>query len=138
MVNSKNAYEKIKEKLNPIFRDPELQLVVLFGSHATGRVHSKSDIDLGFLYGKPIEILDLTNRVIQCLETDKVDVIDLRRASPLLCFCAARAGKLLFEKTPGQFNAFYSLSFRKYMDTKKLRDAQQEAIHHFLREKGLS
>jgi len=129
--------EDIKNKLTPLYDEEGLKLVLLFGSVASGRGGRESDIDLGFLYNKPIDILGLTNRVIRLLQTDKVDVIDLNWASPLLKYSATRQGKVLFEQIPGLFNIFRSLTFRIYVDTKKLRDAQEKAIHNFLEERGL-
>ena len=98
----------------------------------------KSDIDLAFLFDKPVDILALTNRVIRLLHTDDVDVVDLKCASPLLKFSAVKNGKLLYERERGMFNEFYSLAFRMYVDTKKLRDAQATAIKQFLKAMGLS
>jgi hypothetical protein len=43
----------------------------------------RSDIDLAFMFESPTDILELTNRVIRLLHADTVDVVDLRRASPL-------------------------------------------------------
>ena len=129
--------EDIKNKLAPLYDEEGLKLVLLFGSVASGRGGRESDIDLGFLYNKPIDILGLTNRVIRLLRTDRVDVIDLNRASPLLKYSAIRQGKVLFEQIPGLFNIFRSLTFRIYVDTKKLRDAQEKVIHNFLEERGL-
>lgn len=128
---------EIKNKLAPIFNEEGLRLVLLFGSVASGKEYQGSDIDLGFLFDKPIDILGLTNRVIRLLRTDRVDVIDLSRASPLLKHSVIRTGKALFEKTPGLFNIFQSLTFRIYVDAKKLRDAREKAIHNFLEESGL-
>jgi predicted nucleotidyltransferase len=128
--------DEIKAKLAPLFKEEALQLVLLFGSQSSGQVHPERDIDLGFLYDEAVDLLELTNKVTQLLHKDRVDVIDLRRANPLLCFSAARQGKLLYERCPGLFNSFYSLSFRRYIDTKKLRDARQRAIDSFLEAKG--
>jgi hypothetical protein len=128
---------EIKNRLAPLFDEEGLQLVLLFGSVASGKECQESDIDLGFLFDKPIDILGLNNRVIRLLRTDRVDVIDLSRASPLLKHSVIRTGKALFEKTPGLFNIFQSLAFRIYVDAKKLRDAQEKAIHNFLEERGL-
>ena len=112
-------------------------LVMLFGSAATGMVHKKSDIDLGFLFDDQVDILELTNRVIRLLHTDSVDVIDLRRASPLLKYSAVKNGKVLFERSPGTYNTFASLAFRMYVDTKKLREARAVSIKSFLKERGI-
>jgi predicted nucleotidyltransferase len=125
----------IKERLTPLFQKKGLQLVLLFGSIAKGNVHRKSDIDLGFLFNEPIDVLALTNEVTKLLHSDRVDVVDLRRASPLLKFSAAQKGKVLHERSDGLFNEFLSLAFRMYIDTKKLRDANGEMIRGFLEEK---
>jgi predicted nucleotidyltransferase len=131
------SIDEIKGNLAPLFQEEKLQMVLLFGSYSSGGPRPESDIDLGFLYDGPVDLLNLTNKVIRLLHTDRVDVINLRRANPLLCFSATREGKLLYERSPGQFPAFYSLSFRRYVDTKKLRDAAKNAIKNFISEKGL-
>ncbi|GAN35373.1 MAG: nucleotidyltransferase domain-containing protein [Candidatus Brocadia sp. AMX2] len=139
MTGSKErvSIEEIRKGLSPLFHDEGLRLVLLFGSAVSGKIHKKSDIDLAFLFDKPVDILTLTNRVIRLLHTDNVDVIDLKRASPLLKFSAVKSGMLLYEREPGMFNEFYSLAFRMYVDTKKLRDAQAKAIQLFLKTRGL-
>ena len=130
------SIDEIKAKLAPLFEEEALQFVLLFGSQSSGQVHPESDIDLGFLYDDPVDLLDLTNNVIRHLRQDRVDVVDLRRANALLCYSAVRQGSLLYERCPGLFNRFYSLSFRRYVDTKKLRDARQRAIDTFLAARG--
>ncbi len=132
------AMKEIRERLAPIFKDERLQLVLLFGSFPLGKTHKQSDIDLAFLFDKPVDILELTNRVIRLLHADNIDVVDLRRASSLLKFSIAKTAKVLYEKSPGIFNEFCSLAFRMYVDTKKLRDAQSRAIKYFLEARGLS
>ncbi len=130
------SFEEIKKRLAPIFKDEGLKLVLLFGSAILGKVHKQSDIDIAFLFNRPVDILSLTNRVIRLLHADNIDIVDLSRASPLLKFSVVKNGKLLYERLPGMFNEFYSLAFRMYVDTKKLRDAQEIAIKHFLKARG--
>lgn len=130
--------EDIKNKLLPLFGDRGLQLVVLFGSYATGKIHKKSDIDVAFLYDKPADILKLTNSVIQLLHADNVDAVDLFHANPLLKFSVAKNGMLLFEKEPGTFNHFKAMAFKIFIDTKKLRDARTKAIDDYLKGKGIA
>jgi len=129
--------EEIRERLSPLFRDKDLRLVVLFGSVATGAVHPRSDIDLAFLYDRPVDILALTNEVSKLLQVDAVDIVDLKRASPLLKFSAVKYGKPVHERSPGVLNEFHSLAFRMYVDTKKLRDARATEIANYLESKGL-
>jgi predicted nucleotidyltransferase len=129
--------EEIRESLVPLFKERDLRLVLLFGSALTGTVHKKSDIDLAFLFDGPVDILSITNSVIRLLHSDKVDVIDLRHASPLLKYSVAEKGRLLYEKSPGMFFEFYSLAFKEYVDTRKLREARETAIKYFLESRGL-
>ena len=139
MIISKNlpSIDDIKKNLSPLFQEKELQLALLFGSIVRGGTHSYSDIDLAFLYDTPIDVISLTTEVIKLLHTDRVDVIDLSRATPLLRFSVVRHGRLLYERSPGLFNTFSSLAFRRYVDTKKLRAAGQRAVESFLQQKGL-
>ena len=127
---------EIKEKLTPLFEDESLQLVLLFGSALTRSLHKGSDIDLAFLYDKPVDVVTLANRVIRLLHRDTVDVVDLRSASPLLRFSVAQKGNSLYEKSPGVFSEFCSLAFRMYVDSKKLRDGQEKVIKDFLETRG--
>jgi len=131
------SFDEIKEKLTPLFEEEGLQFVLLFGSIVQRNMHKRSDIDLAFLFHGPVDILALTNKVSGLLRSDRIDVVDLRRASPLLKFSAAKEGRLLYERSPGLFNAFRSLAFRRYVDVKKLRDAREKAVKDFLEEKGM-
>jgi predicted nucleotidyltransferase len=116
----------------PLYRDAGLQLVVLFGSAARGQTGPRSDIDLAVLYDGRIDPVELTNRITQLLKTDAADVVDLRAASPLLQMAALRDGVVLYERSPGTFLTAYSLAFRRYVDTRKLREAQAAAIRSYL------
>jgi len=125
--------EEIRNRLSPLFKDQDLELVLLFGSVVSETVHKQSDIDLAFLFQRPVDIVALTNEVIKLLHIKNADVVDLKRASPLMKFSIIKNCKLLYEKQQGIFNVCYSLAFRMYNDTKKLRDAQAAAIRNFLK-----
>lgn len=131
------SIDEITDRLAPIFKDEGLKLALLFGSVVSGKARRQSDIDLAFLFDSPVDILSLTNRVISLLHTGGIDVVDLRRASPLLKFSIVKNCRLLYEREKGIFNEQYSLAFRMYVDTRKLRDAQATAIRQFLAARGL-
>jgi predicted nucleotidyltransferase len=135
---TRDPVPEIKRKLTPLFQEEELQIVLLFGSTVLGRFHKQSDVDLAFLFDRPTDIVLLTNKVIRLLGTDRVDVVDLRRCSPLLTFSAVSQGALLYERSSGLFASVYSLAFRRYLDTKKIREAQDRVVKQFLLERGLS
>ena len=111
---------------------PDLELIVLFGSAASGRARSRSDVDVAVLNRGGADLDALFLALAPRLKTDRLDLVDLRRAGPLLAFEVARSGVVLFERSPGVFRQFQSLASRRYADTKKLRDAQRRSIQVFL------
>lgn len=130
--------EELQDRLQPLLVRQDLRLLILFGSAASGHTHRSSDIDLGILTAAPFDPVMMTNEVAGYLATSRVDVVDLRRASPLLAIEALRNGRLLYESHPGEYASFYSLALRRYVDTAKLRAAQQQAIGNFLAARGLA
>lgn len=117
---------------------PGLQLLVLFGSAVKGLARPRSDVDLGVRCDGPADFDALYLAIAPRLGTDRLDLIDLRRAGPLLAFEVARTGHLLFERHPGAFREFQSLASRRYCDTEKLRRAGRQVIHRFLEREGLA
>jgi predicted nucleotidyltransferase len=117
---------------------PEVGLVVLFGSTTRSRARPGSDIDIALGCEGPADFDALYAAIARRLHADPIDLVDLRRAGPLLAFEIARSGQLLFERHPGAFRAFQSLASRRYCDTAKLRRAQRRAIHAFLERENLA
>lgn len=117
---------------------PDIQLLVLFGSAVKGQARPRSDVDLGVRCNGPADLDALYLATAPRLGTDRLDLIDLRRAGPLLAFEVARTGRLLYERHPGAFREFQSLASRRYCDTEKLRRARRRAIHVFLEREGLT
>lgn len=132
------ATDEIQKRLTPLFADPTIELVVLFGSRARGGARAESDVDLAVRGRNELDLLSMTNRLVQLLHIDAVDVVDLRRASPLLMMEVMRGGRVLYERLPGNYAAFCSLAHRRYVDTGKLRLAQQESIQRFLHARGVA
>jgi predicted nucleotidyltransferase len=112
---------------------PDLELVVLFGSTVAGRARPDSDVDVAVRCKAGADLDALFAVLAPRLKTDRLDLVDLRRAGPLLAFQVARSGVPLFERSPGAFREFQSLASRRYADTSRLRDAQKRAIDVFLR-----
>jgi predicted nucleotidyltransferase len=145
MANSDKASEtlsfltvdQLKKRLDPLFHLPEIQLVVLFGSAASGALRADSDLDLAILGDHGFDLVALTNMIISLVHCNDVDLVDLRGSNPVLMMEVARTGVLLFERQPGGYVAFCSLAHRRYVDTAKLRTAEKTAIRQFLQARGL-
>jgi predicted nucleotidyltransferase len=128
---------KIRDRLAPLFSRSGIQLVILFGSTAREVTHRRSDLDVAILADAPLDIVETTTQVMGLLHTSGVDVVDLRRAPPLLAMEVVRSGILLYEREPGRYATFCSIAHRRYIDTTKLRTARREALDKFLETKGL-
>ena len=107
-----------------------IRLVVLFGSGAR-QEPAPADIDLGVFGRGAIDVLETTNQFMRALGTSAVDIVDLRRANPVLLMAVAREGLPLFDATGTEFGEFSSLAMRRYADTKKFRDAVREDLRAY-------
>jgi predicted nucleotidyltransferase len=96
---------------------PSVQLVVLFGSVARGRARRDSDLDVAVRADEPADLDALYVLLAPRLASSRVDLVDLRRAGPLLAFQVAQRGQVLYERDPGAFRTFQSLASRRYVDT---------------------
>ena len=90
--------------LEAIARRYHLSLILLFGSHATGRTTSESDVDIAVQTECPEKMadldyhLDLAAELSACLGKGEIDLVFLNGADPLLKSEVGRHGKVLFEK----------------------------------------
>jgi len=101
----------------------EISVIYLFGSHAAGHQRSKSDIDLGILFIEDVDgftRINLETEISNLLNKD-VDLIDMKRSSPVLRHQIYKHGRLIYydgSDFPFQFRAG---SIRDYLDTDCLR-----------------
>ncbi len=84
-----------------------LRLLLLFGSRAAEKAHAGSDWDFGYLADEGFAPETLHGELIRLLNTERVDLVDLARASGLLRYRAAGQGRPIFEATPGEFGRFW-------------------------------
>jgi predicted nucleotidyltransferase len=76
---------------------PGLELLLMFGSRARGEAQDESDWDFGYLATDGFDATALLSAIVESVGTDRVDVVDLRRAGGLLRYRAARDGQLIYE-----------------------------------------
>jgi predicted nucleotidyltransferase len=108
-----------------------LHLVILFGSAARSTRGPSGDIDIAVRGSRPVDLVAATNRLIELLHFQEIDLVDLNRASPLLLAVVARDGVLLFEDQPARFNSFRSFASRRFADTRKFREAEARQLQKF-------
>ena len=79
---------------------------MLFGSRARGDAHARSDWDFGYLGDGTLDVPALLAALVETVGHDRVDLVDLARASGLLRYRAARDGQLLYESQPRVMESF--------------------------------
>jgi predicted nucleotidyltransferase len=121
---SPNIDQKLAQ-LVPLFEKEEVQLAYLFGS--LGQGHGGHDVDLAILT-RSGPAFHLRAAITDCLETERVDLVDLRRASPVLRFEILRTGWLFYEADPSCSERFELATLHLYRDTAWLRRRQREYL----------
>lgn len=104
------------QALAVVARGAGVHLLVLFGSRARGAAHARSDWDFGFLADGQFDVDLLRGRFMRILSTDRIDIVDLAKASALLRFRVAVEGTAILEGTSGAFQEFQIDAARFWCD----------------------
>jgi uncharacterized protein len=96
---SDEAAETVKCVLTRHF---ELDAIWVFGSEAAGTAREESDIDIALLTqpAPSIDILAKAKAELSDALGREVDLIDLRRASPILAYQVLKSGVLVVDRNP--------------------------------------
>jgi hypothetical protein len=129
--------------LRGLFIQHGVVLAYLFGSRAEGRARPGSDIDLAVLLppGTPRNKffdarLSLTNELMGLFHKDRVDVVILNEAPPLLAHQVIKFGKIIYEDEttrPAIDFAVYTMS--RYSDSAPARRLAQAALGAWIEER---
>ena len=126
-------FEEIKPMIKELAERHKLLAVALFGSQATGALHSKSDIDIAILgrdqiaFGEKIKISSALSDVFKREDVEVVD-IDPNSASPTLMYAVVRDGKLLYERSVGDFLRWKLYAIKMWMETAWLRALRDKKL----------
>jgi predicted nucleotidyltransferase len=113
------------EKLNPLFKKEGVLLVYLYGS--LGKGLAGNDIDLAVLSrNKPV--YQLREKIADTLVTERIDLVDLESASPLLRFEIISTGRALYVADESQRERFELATLHLYRDTAPLRLRQEDYL----------
>jgi len=126
--------EQILNILKKYFANkPEVTIAYLFGSCARDERQPFSDIDIAVFVNKEPpkeEILKyrvgLTADLISLLKSNRVDVVCLNSAPPLLTHRVIRDGIIICNKDEKVKVSFEVRSLQRYIDTKPLREVQNK------------
>ena len=124
-------------------RRPEILAAYLYGSHAKGRAGRHSDVDIGILLqerrGRPeIRIpptyeVDVAGEIAGTVGDERVEVVILNSAPPLLAHEATRHGHRLFVRRSRPVMRFELRTRQRYLDTVSLRAIQDHYLDRIIR-----
>ncbi len=109
----------------PVFKKfSEIQAVYLFGSQATGKNHSESDTDFGFVADKNCK--DELSLELVKIGFVNFSLVFMPEANLLMQFEIVRMNKLIYERSDFDRGSFFSRIVRMYQDFQPYRDVQRE------------
>lgn len=125
---------------NYLYKRDEVITCYIFGSYPTEKINQRSDIDIAVLFRDNIDRkeysnikLSIINELIGLLSFDRIDVIILNIASPLLSHNVIKKGLLLFSKDEVKHREYISKATMHYLDTIYLRKVQDRILHEKIR-----
>lgn len=126
---NKNKYQIRIKKLAKKY---DLKLLLLFGSQLRYKkfLHPESDVDIAYISQRELsgeEIINFNCDLIDTFNYNKIDIVDLKKAPPFLCFEISKNSKLLFGKKM-DYLEFKAVAFKKYIDTHSLFELEDFLI----------
>jgi predicted nucleotidyltransferase len=113
----------------------DLDLVVVFGSFASGHADSRSDLDIAARSRTPPESREAASwkeglylALVDAFSAEGIDLIVINDADPLLAAEVARGGTALYEREPGLFDEFYLYALKRLADSWKIAAWEKEYI----------
>lgn len=103
--------EEIRKKHN-------LLLILMHGSQISGKTHFESDTDIAFVRKSTnlnINFLELLADITNLLKKNKVDLVDITHANPLLMFAVTSKSKLLAGNQK-DYDALFHKAYNLYSD----------------------
>ena len=99
---------------------PDVVFAYLFGSLAKGAPKPLSDVDIAVYLKEDSDAIEtkmtLLGDLIDCLQTDEIDLVILNTASLTLQMSIVESKQIIVDKAPFVRHRFESLTMRKYLD----------------------
>lgn len=125
-------------KMNKFVRLAEnygLELILLFGSQSRGDLNPESDIDIA-VYGNEvlgeIKKIGIIYELCKMLDSDKIDLVDIKTASPLLKKEIFMNYTILYLKNPMLLYQLELVSMYEFKESAILYQMRHEKLKEFV------
>ena len=125
--------ELMQSKINELTGKYHLSLVLLFGSRAAGKTHAHSDFDVAYLSEKPLDLMDeakLLCDLMPIFRSDKIDLVNLKKAPPLLMKRVFDSHQVLFCADKARYFNYQMYALRRYIEAKQLLDLRSDYLRY--------
>lgn len=125
-----------QKKLNQLAQKYHLRFVILYGSQATGKTRSDSDIDLGILglrkfdYQTYLNLLRDLSEIFGNSQNQELDVANLYRADPLFKYEVVKSGLLLYGDK-ANYEEYKASTYYAFEDAKPLFKLERILVKKF-------
>jgi len=123
-------------KLEDLADKYQLDLILIFGSRATGSVHLRSDTDIA-VYGRQnlseTEKIHLVYELSNVFRTDDIDLVDLRTASPFLKKEVLRHYRILLQRDALLLYQLELTNIHEMKELEILDQIRRERLEEFVR-----
>jgi len=114
----------------------KLELILLFGSRVQGGLHPESDMDIA-VYSRQVlsetEKINITYELCNILHTDKIDLVDIKTAPPILKREIFKGYKVLYQKDPMLLYQLELVSVYEFKESEVLFQIRHERLQEFVR-----
>ncbi len=123
----------INKKVKDIAPQYNLELALLFGSQVTGKTHSESDFDVAYMSNEKLSFNDeikLNTDLTEIFRNDRVSLVNLKTASPLLIKQIVRNCLILYEKERHLFSDLLAYALRTYEEAGPLFELRRHYVEY--------
>lgn len=107
-----------------------LSLITVFGSRARRDFRAGSDTDVAYISENNLSLekeSEFATDLTEVLKT-KVDIVNVKKSTPLLSYKIFKEGKPLYEKVKGMFSDNLAKAYRIYEETMPLYKVKQALL----------
>lgn len=136
-------YAEKEKYIQDLAQQYSLELLLLFGSRISGQIHKESDYDIAYLSERKLDLEEEGRLIIALLpligEQDErlINLVNMKKASPLLFYAITSNARVIFEKEPSAFATLRAYAFKKYIETKPLYEEKARRLQEDFAPKNL-
>ncbi|MDD3840470.1 MAG: nucleotidyltransferase domain-containing protein [Clostridia bacterium] len=128
---------KFNKTIEQIAQQYGIVFFVYFGSYQTEYYNRDSDIDIAFVsYGEisSKDKLEMLEDLIKYHRKSEIDLIDLKKAEPILRREVALNGRVLYEEENGIFERYSLFYIKRFYELKPVIEEQLKQISQEIKE----